>query len=453
MIEKIAYALGQVIGSIVSIGITIAQNLVGGIDKYLTQNKEFLKQKLISIFDITGDIALLIGEACAAIAYIFEAFGSENGQQLTANIIGIFNNTILSLLELALEFGRDILGCIIQPIVDNKEELRVALDGLLGVFADVSGTVLQSIDDTFSKIGEVYDKYIKPTFDSFAQGYSELLTQFLDFWNGHVQPILTLMAEMFDTLWTEHLQPLVNNIIEWLGLLVEQGTVFFETVLQPVVSWLIDNLLPVVVDTLYNIWDAVTTVIGYIADIINGIIEVVNGVMKTLNGIARGDWKEVWEGFLDVIRGVRDTIKGIINAILDFIEFMVNNFVDSLNTMLNGLEKLATINNPITGQTVWQLSIPDIPKLSIPHLADGAVIRGGDPFMAVLGDQRHGQTNIETPLPTMVKAFKQAMAESGGMGGGEYTFVAQIDGRTIFEETVRQDCLYRNRTGRSRFAY
>lgn len=124
MIEKIAYALGQVVGSLVSIGITIAQNIVGGIDKYLEQNKEFLKQKLISIFDITGDIALLIGEACATIAYIFEAFGSESGQQLTANIIGIFNNTIMSLLELALKFGRDILDCIVTPISQNKEALR-----------------------------------------------------------------------------------------------------------------------------------------------------------------------------------------------------------------------------------------------------------------------------------------------------------------------------------------
>ena len=31
----------------------------------------------------------------------------------------------------------------------------------------------------------------------------------------------------------------------------------------------------------------------------------------------------------------------------------------------------------------------------------------------MLGDQKQG-TNIETPLSTMVEAFKQAMAESGG---------------------------------------
>lgn len=50
----------------------------------------------------------------------------------------------------------------------------------------------------------------------------------------------------------------------------------------------------------------------------------------------------------------------------------------------------ATMNNPI------------------PALATGAVIPGGSPFLAVLGDQRKGQTNIEAPLDTIVEAFKAA---------------------------------------------
>lgn len=456
MIEKIAYALGQVIGSIVSIGITIAQNLVGGIDKYLTQNKEFLKQKLISIFDITGDIALLIGEACAAIAYIFEAFGSENGQQLTANIIGIFNNTILSLLELALEFGRDILGCIIQPIVDNKEELRVALDGLLGVFSSVSGTILAGINDTFAKMNEIYDKYFRPFFDSVATGLSDLLAHFMDFWNGYMQPILDSWAEKFDLLWTEHIQPMIDNFLDCVGKIVEALTMMWENTFKPLIEWLIDVLAPTVADICDIVFEVVDTVVTFIADIINGIIEIVEGVIDILLGIAQGDWQRVWDGFAEVIDGVAGVIKGIINAIIGAVEGVANAVVAAVNTMIRAINKINfTVPDwiPGVGGNAVGFNISEVSKVSIPRLADGAVIRGGDPFMAVLGDQRHGQTNIETPLPTMVKAFKQAMAESGGMGGGEYTFVAQIDGRTIFEETVRQDCLYRNRTGRSRFAY
>lgn len=69
----------------------------------------------------------------------------------------------------------------------------------------------------------------------------------------------------------------------------------------------------------------------------------------------------------------------------------------------------------------------------IPQLAHGAVIPPNRKFLAVLGDQKNG-TNIETPLATMVDAFKQAMAESGG---GTTTVVLQLDGKEIARSTVK----------------
>lgn len=66
--------------------------------------------------------------------------------------------------------------------------------------------------------------------------------------------------------------------------------------------------------------------------------------------------------------------------------------------------------------------------LKIPHLAQGAVIPANREFMAVLGDQKSG-TNIETPLETMVQAFRQALAESGYGGNNEATLV--LDRETL----------------------
>lgn len=66
--------------------------------------------------------------------------------------------------------------------------------------------------------------------------------------------------------------------------------------------------------------------------------------------------------------------------------------------------------------------------LKIPHLAQGAVIPANREFMAVLGDQKQG-TNIETPLATMLAAFKQALAESGFGGNNEATLV--LDRETL----------------------
>ena len=67
--------------------------------------------------------------------------------------------------------------------------------------------------------------------------------------------------------------------------------------------------------------------------------------------------------------------------------------------------------------TLSHVNYKAMQSIKVPALASGAVIRGGNPFMAILGDQPTGQTNIETPLPTMVDAFKQAITEMGGIGG------------------------------------
>lgn len=438
MIEKIVYAMGQVVGSLVSIGITIAQNIVGGIDKYLEQNKEFLKQKLVSIFDITGDIALLIGEACDTIAYIFEAFGSENGQQLTANIIGIFNNTIMSLLELASKFGRDILNCIIKPISDNKEDLRNALDGALGVVSEVTGTILDGINETFAELNKVYDEHLKPFFDSIANGLSDTLGKFLDFWNGSVKPILDEWAQNFDTLWKEHIQPTINKFIGIIGKVSDLLKAVWENVLKPLIDWVIENILPTflpIVDTLEKV---VMTLWGTISDVVGNIIDAFGGVIDFLTGVFSGDWDKAWNGIVD-------TFKSIFNIIPTVVEGVINTAIDIINGIIGGI-------NIVSSKVPGVPSIPEIKKVSIPRLADGAVIRGGDPFMAVLGDQRRGQTNIETPLPTMVKAFKQAIAETGGIGG-DISVRVFLGEKDITKAVKTEANSYFKRTGKGLFAY
>lgn len=81
-------------------------------------------------------------------------------------------------------------------------------------------------------------------------------------------------------------------------------------------------------------------------------------------------------------------------------------------------------------------AMPAIAQADIPHLARGAVIPPNREFMAVLGDQKSG-TNIETPLETMVQAFRQAISQSGINAGRPQTVILQVDrrelGRVVYE--------------------
>lgn len=210
---------------------------------------------------------------------------------------------------------------------------------------------------------------------------------------------------------------------------------------------------------------------GPAAAIVAGIMAVVAQVAAFV--IAADNGKEALTTLKSMCKNFADFIKkifsGDIKSAFDSLENCLRDFanvfiiiIESIaNCVINGLnlliEKINSISFSIPdwvpglGGKTMSPSLKLLEEVHIPRLAEGAVIQGGRPFAAILGDQRIGQTNIETPLKTMVDAFKIAMAETGGAHGGEYTFVAQLDGRTIFKETVKQNQIYQKSTGKSAF--
>lgn len=208
---------------------------------------------------------------------------------------------------------------------------------------------------------------------------------------------------------------------------------------------------------------AATVVVGAVMAVIAAIAGVVvwagNGVeaLATLQdmlgklgtfvkNVFVGDWK----GAFDAIVGYAKDATNMGNIIA---ESFANGFIKAINAIIDAINSISIdIPDwvPVFGGKKWDG--PNIPNwnahVSLPRLANGAVIQGGQPFLAWLGDQPRGQTNIETPLATMVEAFNQAQRENDG---GNYTFVAKLDGREIFRETVRQDRIYQNTHGQSAF--
>lgn len=117
------------------------------------------------------------------------------------------------------------------------------------------------------------------------------------------------------------------------------------------------------------------------------------------------------------------------NYIIDSFQRGINNVIDGLNRLVAAANSLSDL----TGRHYGSVSRVNIAKLPIPKLATGAVIPPNREFMAVLGDQKSG-TNIETPLATMVQAFKQALAESGYGGSNEAVLVLDKDvlGKVVY---------------------
>lgn len=433
-VKSVVYLLGSIVGSVASIGLTIATNIVGGISKHLEQNKDLIKQHLISMFDIWSDINQKFSEFFQSLAFIFEAFASENGQQLTANIIGIFADAFMYVIELASKLFRDIVNIIIQPFVDNKEAFRTALEDFLGVLSEVTGTIKQGIDETFAKLNEVYDEHFKPFFDSIANGLSDTVEKFLEFWNGNIQPILDEWAQDFDTLWKEHIQPMLNKFMNLLGDVADLLKTVWETILKPLIDWIIENILPVISPILKGVGKAVMKVFGTISDVVGNILDALSGVIEFLTGVFSGDWKKAWNGIVKIF-------KGIFNLIPSIIEGILNIAINVINGLIGGINKL-------TG-AVGIPSIPKIPEAHIPRLATGTVVPPNREFLAVLGDNKK-EPEVVSPISTMKQAVMEAIAESGitSGGGNDYRdIVVMIDGREVFRAVKKQAAEYKKQTG------
>ena len=173
--NTLAQSLGQVTGSVASIGASIADNLLGGISRYLEQNKDRIKDYLIQMFNIGGEIATLVGNFTSSIAGIFTVFRSDSAKQITADIIGIFSSSFMGVTKLGSKFVRDLIQVITKPITDNAGQIKERIQGLLDELQPIFDKLKELIDKIWDGLNTAYDTVVKPVFDAFTEAISSVV--------------------------------------------------------------------------------------------------------------------------------------------------------------------------------------------------------------------------------------------------------------------------------------
>lgn len=145
-------------------------------------------------------------------------------------------------------------------------------------------------------------------------------------------------------------------------------------------------------------------------------------------------WKALGRRIIDgLLSGLKSAWEAVKTWVANAVSWFGKKFVEAQNSIAKSNSGRSGGFGTRSGGFGRPSRAPSISRVSAPALARGAVIPPNKEFLAVLGDQKSG-TNIETPLATMVEAFKQAMAESGG---GATTVVIQLDGKEIARSTVK----------------
>lgn len=264
-------------------------------------------------------------------------------------------------------------------------------------------------------------------------------------WNG--------LQEWFSEYWvifTESLMSVWEEIILFFTETWETIQILFDTFIE----FLKSTFEPLWED----IWNAAGELFQTFYDLLStlstAIKELFTGLFKSVKLLIEGDWKGAWENaqkvfevFKEKVSGIVDTVRGLLEEFFEWVSSMISSILEGLSSIGSKISgAFSKVGNFVggffsggsvsaaadTGMSAVSYSLPEIPAL-----ASGSVIRGGNPFLAWLGDQPSGQTNVEAPLSTIEQAVENVMSRNGwGIGGGSMRIVLQMNGQDVGEALV-----------------
>lgn len=174
-------------------------------------------------------------------------------------------------------------------------------------------------------------------------------------------------------------------------------------------------------DYFNDAWENAKKTIDDLKQTFNGLKTYFKGWMDFLGGLFSGDWDRMWKGSVNIVIGILNTLIGAMNTVSSALRTVMNFIVGGINYAIDSINKVGFKLPDWLGGHEFKLNLPRIPTIpagflqlpEIPELAQGAVLDGSSPFLAWLNDQPKGQTNIETPLNTMIEAFNKAIDNKG----------------------------------------
>lgn len=226
----------------------------------------------------------------------------------------------------------------------------------------------------------------------------------------------------------------ISNLKEVFGLVFRPIGAFLKWLTQN------DTALTILADGILAIGSALATALiaKKIADIANAAVKLlaifdftnpVGWVALAIGGLVLivRHWDKIKETAENVFNAIKDAGNNFVKWIDDVLSKSFGGLYDIIKKVFGFIGKIGSfIGNPFDLSSMFN-QLGGSNQSTVPGLAQGSVLKGGDPFLAYLNDQPRGQTNIEAPLSTIVDAFKQAINESNYNNQPDITINASGD--------------------------
>ena len=357
MAEKIAYALGQVTGSIATIGLGIGVFLAESIANGLGRQKERIIRALVALFDNIGNIAEAVGNIAQAFSSAFyDVITSTGAVRIGSAIVSTFLSLSSKVVEIGSKLGGDLFKGLERIVTDNAPKLSSSLQGALDAIAPVFETIEQAVNRFGDAFSRVYDEHVSPFITTLSSGISKIVSVFLDSFDNNVTPALQRFSDGFEDVYRNHIGPGIDSLNQAFGGLVDVLKQVWEDNMQPFAEFLADTFgisigevadvlggaileaLKILADTVKVVSDAFVAFSDWCKDnreIVSAMATAIGLVSTAWEGIKFMSWAEQAGGLAAGIGKLSGAFTDLVSAVKGLTVDKIKDFAESvyLNTL------------------------------------------------------------------------------------------------------------------------
>lgn len=357
MAEKIAYALGQVTGSIATIGLGIGVFLAESIANGLGRQKERITRALVALFDNIGNIAEAVGNIAQAFSSAFyDVITSTGAVRIGSAIVSTFLSLSSKVVEIGSKLGGDLFKGLERIVTDNAPKLSSSLQGALDAIAPVFETIEQAVNRFGDAFSRVYDEHVSPFITTLSSGISKIVSVFLDSFDNNVTPALQRFSDGFEDVYNNHIGPAIDSLNQAFGGLVDVLKQVWEDNMQPFAEFLADTFgisigevadvlggaileaLKILADTVKVVSDAFVAFSDWCKDnreIVSAMATAIGLVSTAWEGIKFMSWAEQAGGLAAGIGKLSGAFTDLVSAVKGLTVDKIKDFAESvyLNTL------------------------------------------------------------------------------------------------------------------------
>ena len=222
MAEKIAYTLGQVTGSITTIGLGIGVFLAESIANGLGRQKERITRALVALFDNVGNLSEAVGNIAQDFSSAFyDVITSTGAVRIGSAIV----STLLSLTSTIVEVGSKLAGSLFKGfekvVVTSAPKISSVFQSLLDTVAPVFESIERSVNKFGDGLSRVYDEHVVPAINSIANAFNGLIDIIQILWENSWQPFAEFLSGVFGVSIEGISDLLGGGLLATLGLLAD----------------------------------------------------------------------------------------------------------------------------------------------------------------------------------------------------------------------------------------